>query len=53
MAACVHETGSLIAMGLIEVNSSLEAIDATETIRAGCSLMRCALGDMLLCARRK
>ena len=32
----------------VEVNPSLEAVGATETIRAGCSLVRCALGDTLL-----
>lgn len=48
IAECVHETGSLVAMDLVEVNPSLEAMGATETIRAGCSLVRCALGDTLL-----
>ncbi|KAI4182990.1 MAG: hypothetical protein LQ348_004761 [Seirophora lacunosa] len=48
IAECVHETGSLVAMDLVEVNPSLEAIGAAETIRAGCSLVRCALGDTLL-----
>ena len=32
----------------VEVNPSLEAMGAQETIRAGCSLVRCALGDTLL-----
>ncbi|KAI3157800.1 hypothetical protein DTO046C5_7622 [Penicillium roqueforti] len=44
----VHETGSLIAMDLVEVNPSLESKGASETIRAGCSLVRSALGDTLL-----
>ncbi|QSS64815.1 arginase argA [Histoplasma capsulatum] len=48
IAECVHETGNLIAMDLVEVNPSLEIIGANETIRAGCSLVRCALGDTLL-----
>lgn len=48
IAECVHETGSLIAMDLVEVNPSLESEGASETIRAGCSLVRCALGDTLL-----
>ncbi|KAK6840806.1 Arginase [Apiospora arundinis] len=48
---CVHETGSLVAMDLVEVNPSLAPeIDtgAHETVRAGCSLVRCALGESLL-----
>ncbi|OJJ39278.1 hypothetical protein ASPWEDRAFT_128517 [Aspergillus wentii DTO 134E9] len=45
---CVHETGNLVAMDLVEVNPSLDTIGATETIRAGCSLVRSALGDTLL-----
>ncbi|KAL6721036.1 Arginase, catabolizes arginine to ornithine and urea [Lecanora helva] len=48
IAECVHETGQLVAMDLVEVNPSLEAVGAQETIRAGCSLVRCALGDTLL-----
>lgn len=32
----------------VEVNPSLEEFGAPETIRAGCSLVRCALGDTLL-----
>ena len=48
IAECVHETGQLIAMDLVEVNPSLEAEGASETVRAGCSLVRCALGDTLL-----
>ncbi|CRK35824.1 hypothetical protein BN1708_016473, partial [Verticillium longisporum] len=47
---CVHETGSLIAVDLVEVNPALAdtEIGAAETIRAGCSLVRCALGESLL-----
>lgn len=48
IAECVHQTGSLVAMDLVEVNPSLEAEGASETIRAGCSIVRCALGDTLL-----
>lgn len=52
IAECVHETGSLVAMDLVEVNPTLEpGVDdfgARETIRAGCSLVRCALGESLL-----
>ena len=48
IAESVAETGSLVAMDLVEVNPSLEALGAQETIRAGCSLVRCALGDTLL-----
>lgn len=48
IAECVHETGQLIAMDLVEVNPSLEVAGASETVRAGVSLVRCALGDTLL-----
>ena len=49
IAECVAETGSLVAMDLVEVNPQLEEKPAAqETIRAGCSLVRCALGDTLL-----
>ncbi|PHH87157.1 hypothetical protein CDD83_9247 [Cordyceps sp. RAO-2017] len=46
----VHQTGQLVAMDLVEVNPSLAATQAgvQETIRAGCSLVRCALGETLL-----
>lgn len=48
----VHETGSLVAIDLVEVNPSLCAPGndhgAHETVRAGCSLVRCALGESLL-----
>jgi arginase len=49
----VHETGSLVAVDLVEVNPSLAAdlgdtLGAHETVRAGCSLVRCALGESLL-----
>lgn len=48
---CVHETGSLVAVDLVEVNPSLAPandLGAHETVRAGCSLVRCALGESLL-----
>ena len=45
---CVHETGSLVAMDLVEVNPKLEEQGKEETVRAGVSLVRCALGDTLL-----
>ncbi|KAI5791947.1 arginase [Geopyxis carbonaria] len=52
---CVHETGNLVAMDLVEVNPHLgpeditiQGLGAQETIRAGCSLVRCALGESLL-----
>ncbi|KAL2014205.1 hypothetical protein VTN00DRAFT_1730 [Thermoascus crustaceus] len=48
IAECVHATGSLVAMDLVEVNPSLETVGANETIRTGCSLVRSALGDTLL-----
>ncbi|KIW89106.1 arginase [Cladophialophora bantiana CBS 173.52] len=48
IAECVHETGQLVAMDLVEVNPSLDVAGATETVRAGVSLVRCALGDTLL-----
>ncbi|KAF2664501.1 arginase [Microthyrium microscopicum] len=48
IAECVHATGSLVALDLVEVNPSLEIEGASETVRAGCSIVRCALGDTLL-----
>jgi arginase len=48
IAEVVHESGQCVAMDLVEVNPSLEAKGAEETVRAGCSLVRCALGDTLL-----
>ncbi|KAM0811866.1 putative Arginase [Seiridium cardinale] len=46
----VHQTGSLVAIDLVEVNPSLatDHVGASETVRAGCSLVRCALGESLL-----
>jgi arginase len=45
---CVAETGSLIALDLVEVNPSLDEHGASDTVRAGLSIVRCALGDTLL-----
>ena len=44
----VHETGNLVAMGLVEVNPSLSEKGAGQTIRTGVSMVRSALGDTLL-----
>lgn len=44
----VHATGNLIAVDLVEVNPQESDEGAAETIRAGCSLVRCALGETLL-----
>lgn len=44
----VHETGNLIAVDLVEVNPALASELAAETVRAGASLVRCALGETLL-----
>ncbi|CAI6092980.1 unnamed protein product [Clonostachys chloroleuca] len=46
----VHETGNLIAVDLVEVNPYLASDEKgkQETIRAGSSLVRCALGESLL-----
>lgn len=60
IAEVVHESGQCVAMDLVEVNPWLETKEAEEnkgaeqnkgaeeTVRAGCSLVRCALGDTLL-----
>jgi arginase len=47
----VHQTGSLVAVDLVEVNPRLASeadLGAHETVRAGCSIVRCALGESLL-----
>ncbi|KAH6984532.1 hypothetical protein BGZ61DRAFT_357666 [Ilyonectria robusta] len=44
----VHQTGNLVAVDLVEVNPKLASEEAEQTIRAGCSLVRCALGETLL-----
>lgn len=47
----VHETGSLVAVDLVEVNPKLSAesmVGVQETVRAGASIVRCALGESLL-----
>lgn len=59
IAEGVHQTGQLVAMDLVEVNPRLGKTtggggvgggdDAADvTVRAGVSLVRCALGDTLL-----
>lgn len=48
IAECVHQTGSLVALDLVEVNPNLEEQGAADTVRAGVSIVRCALGDTLL-----
>lgn len=48
IAECVAETGALVALDLVEVNPSLDQQGASDTVRAGCSIVRCALGDTLL-----
>ncbi|PMD29109.1 Ureohydrolase [Hyaloscypha variabilis F] len=52
IAECVHESGCLVAMDLVEVNLTLEPgiddIGGQQTVRSGCSLVRCALGESLL-----
>ncbi|KAF2650943.1 Ureohydrolase [Lophiostoma macrostomum CBS 122681] len=48
IAECVAETGCLIALDLVEVNPSLDEHGASDTVRSGCSIVRCALGDTLL-----
>jgi arginase len=48
IAECVHASGQLVAMDLVEVNPSLEERGASDTVRAGVSLVRCGLGDTLL-----
>lgn len=45
IAECVHETGQLVAVDLVEINPHIEE---TETVRVGCSIVRCALGETLL-----
>jgi arginase len=52
IAECVHESGCMVAMDLVEVNPALDPgidnIGSHETVRAGCSLVRCGLGESLL-----
>lgn len=46
---CITSTDNYNYINMqVEVNPSLEEFGAPETIRAGCSLVRCALGDTLL-----
>ena len=47
----LHETGNLVAVDLVEVNPKLAAegeLGVQETVRAGCSIVRCALGESIL-----
>jgi len=45
----IYETGSLVALDLMEVNPSLsDAASVTQTVAVGCSLVRAALGETLL-----
>ncbi|RKP06055.1 arginase [Thamnocephalis sphaerospora] len=45
----IAETGQLVAMDLVEVNPALGDAEALEqTVKVGCSLVRCALGETLL-----
>lgn len=48
IAESVHETGQMVAFDLVEVNPELEPSHGAETVRVGCSLVRCALGESLL-----
>lgn len=47
----LHETGNLVAVDLVEVNPQLAAeteLGPAETVKAGSSIVRCALGESLL-----
>jgi len=45
----IYETGSLVALDLMEVNPSLaDAASVSQTVAVGCSLVRAALGETLL-----
>jgi len=44
----VAESGCCVAVDLVEVNPRLEEGGVGDTVRAGVSLIRCALGDTLL-----
>ncbi|KAF3914876.1 Arginase-1 [Dactylellina cionopaga] len=51
----IHQTGRLVGMDLVEVNPMILAKEGgadtwqvTETVRTGCSLVRCAMGESLL-----
>ncbi|RMZ72069.1 arginase [Pyrenophora seminiperda CCB06] len=48
IAECVAETGSLIALDLVEVNPSLDAEGAGDTVRAGVSIVRYVDGMVLV-----
>ncbi|KAJ2906129.1 arginase [Zalerion maritima] len=46
----LHETGQLVAVDLVEVNPHLapDEMGKHDTVTAGCSLVRCALGESVL-----
>ncbi len=45
----MHETGSLIALDIMEVNPVLgDPVANKQTVEIGCSLVRSALGETLL-----
>ncbi|RKP25724.1 arginase [Syncephalis pseudoplumigaleata] len=45
----IAATGQLVAMDLVEVNPSLgDKVALEQTVKIGCSLVRCALGETLL-----
>lgn len=47
----LHDTGSLVAVDLVEVNPKevvAGELGVAETVRAGCSIVRCALGESIL-----
>jgi arginase len=45
----VYETGSLVALDIMEVNPELgNPADLEQTVQIGCSLVRAALGETLL-----
>lgn len=45
---CIAQTRRLVGMDLVEVNPDIEVKGVEETVRAGISLVRSALGDTLL-----
>lgn len=50
IAEAVAETGNLVALDIVEVNPSLAKSEEeyNKTIRSGCAIARCALGETLL-----
>lgn len=47
IAECIHATGAMVSMDLVEVNPTLGS-SPDATVRIGCSLIRSALGETLL-----